>query len=459
MEDKKIDLLFQEKLKNLEATPDKKVWNRIASQLKKKKRRVLPIWWYSGGVAATLVLGFLLFPFGKDSETNKQPIIIASPESNPKKDDALKKENDPLLKKIDEKTLWVEGQKRTKKLIPKKNENKKSKNQLLIANETKKEDEVLLPKITTDTILLTDNIINKVLDTLKNKTIIAQENILENAEIKNSAISNETIVFKENSDASLNPKSETNKNSLPLVNAPNKEEKKNLKKRWSISPVVAVLSSNSFSKTSPIDASLSNSTSGNNSYSYGIQVGYKMNNKWSIQSGVHIQEVSFSNPQIAIVSASSNNTSIAFNSGNRFKLQDASVLNSDAEALPLTAITIDGNLNQKYGYVEIPIEVKYNLLEGKHLKTEIIAGFSSLFLNKNSINVSSNSFSQSGEATNLNNFNFSGNFGLDFKYTLTKNWSLNLNPMLKTQLRTFSENSNGFKPYFIGVYTGINYQF
>jgi hypothetical protein len=30
---------------------------------------------------------------------------------------------------------------------------------------------------------------------------------------------------------------------------------------------------------------------------------------------------------------------------------------------------------------------------------------------------------------------------------------------LKTQLRTFSENSNGFKPYFIGIYTGINYQF
>jgi type VI protein secretion system component VasF len=85
MEDKKIDLLFQEKLKNLEATPNKKVWNRIESQLKKKKRRVLPIWWYAGGVAATLVLGFLLFPFGKDSETNKQPIIIASPESSPKK--------------------------------------------------------------------------------------------------------------------------------------------------------------------------------------------------------------------------------------------------------------------------------------------------------------------------------------------------------------------------------------
>lgn len=78
MEDKKIDLLFQEKLKNLEATPDKKVWNRIESQLKKKKRRVLPIWWYSGGVAAMLAIGFLLFPFGKRTliQTSNQLLLL-----------------------------------------------------------------------------------------------------------------------------------------------------------------------------------------------------------------------------------------------------------------------------------------------------------------------------------------------------------------------------------------------
>ena len=135
-------------------------------------------------------------------------------------------------------------------------------------------------------------------------------------------------------------------------------------------------------------------------------LGYKVNNKWSIRSGVHIQEISFSNSQISVVSSKSNNTSIAFNSGDRFKLQDASVENLNAETLSLSAVTIDGNLDQKYGYIEIPIEIKYNLLEVKKLKTELIAGFSSLFLNKNTIRLNADSLSRSGEATNLNNVNF-----------------------------------------------------
>lgn len=56
MEDKNIDRLFQEGLKDLEVTPNDSVWNGIESKLKKKKKnRLLPIWWFSGGVAAILV--------------------------------------------------------------------------------------------------------------------------------------------------------------------------------------------------------------------------------------------------------------------------------------------------------------------------------------------------------------------------------------------------------------------
>ena len=157
MEDKKIDLLFQEKLKNLEATPNKKVWNSIASQLKKKKRRILPIWWYSGGVAAMLVLGFLLFPFLNDSDTNKQPIIIAAPETNTDSNNAIKKEIDTLVNKINEKTLLVDERKKTEKLILKKNGTKEKKPQLLIAKETtktiKKETEDFISKKAMETLL------------------------------------------------------------------------------------------------------------------------------------------------------------------------------------------------------------------------------------------------------------------------------------------------------------------
>jgi hypothetical protein len=463
MEDKKIDSLFQEKLKNLEATPHKEVWNTIESKLKNKKRRVLPMWWYSGGVAAILVLGFLLFPFFNDSNSpKKQPVIIAAPDTNTENNNLIKKESNPIFNRENEKTLLVDESKKSKKFILKKKVKKDEKLPLLVAKETnnpiKKETEGLVSKKAMEKIFLTDNKLKNETDSLKSNTIIAKENILESRETKKFIPLKEAVNIDKKSDALF--KNETSKKDiLTAVNDAEKDEKTNTIKPWSITPIVAILSSNSFSKTSPIDANLSNTTSGNNSYSYGIQVGYKVNNKWSIRSGVHIQEISFSNSQISVVSSKSNNTSIAFNSGDRFKLQDASVENLNAESLSLNAVTIDGNLDQKYGYIEIPIEIKYNLLEVKKLKTELIAGFSSLFLNKNTIRLNADSLSRSGEATNLNNINFSGNFGLDFKYGFDKNWSLNLNPMFKTQLNTFSKDSNGFKPYFIGVYSGITYQF
>ncbi len=59
-ERKNIDRLFQEKLKDFEAVPPENLWENIAEKLKekKKKRRVIPIWWKLSGVAAIFILGW-----------------------------------------------------------------------------------------------------------------------------------------------------------------------------------------------------------------------------------------------------------------------------------------------------------------------------------------------------------------------------------------------------------------
>jgi hypothetical protein len=82
-----------------------------------------------------------------------------------------------------------------------------------------------------------------------------------------------------------------------------------------------------------------------------------------------------------------------------------------------------------------------------------------LFLKENQIRLSTPSLSEEGKATNLNSINFSGNLRLDLNYTLNTNWSMHINPMFKAQLNTFSENSNDFSPFNIGVYTGVKYSF
>ena len=71
---KNIDRLFQERLKNLEATPKKKVWKEIESKITKKKRKIYPFWWFYSGIAASLIIGFSLFPFGNSIDNfNKFP--------------------------------------------------------------------------------------------------------------------------------------------------------------------------------------------------------------------------------------------------------------------------------------------------------------------------------------------------------------------------------------------------
>jgi hypothetical protein len=228
-----------------------------------------------------------------------------------------------------------------------------------------------------------------------------------------------------------------------------------------IAPVFAVLKSNSFSNTSPIDANLDNSTKGENSFSYGVQVAYKINKKWTIQSGIHLQEMSYSNNQIAVFSSSQGSSSATeFTNEGFFSFDANNTENIDFNANSLTnAISYSGNLTQNYGYIEIPFELKYNFTSRKEFKTQLVAGFSSLFLNKNSILLGTENRSEEGKASNLNMINFSGNLGFDFNYHLNKNWSLHLNPMLKVQLNTFNENANNFAPFYIGIYTGVHHKF
>jgi len=69
-EKKHIDELFKEQLQNFEATPSPDVWNNIQAKMKKEEddRKVIPIWWKLGGVAAALALllalNFVFKPFG-----------------------------------------------------------------------------------------------------------------------------------------------------------------------------------------------------------------------------------------------------------------------------------------------------------------------------------------------------------------------------------------------------------
>ncbi|MCG1034988.1 hypothetical protein [Polaribacter sargassicola] len=452
MSNKNIDKLFKDQLKDLEVTPNKKVWNNIESKLKKKKRKVIPFWWFTtAGVAALLILGLFLYPFSTNDDfiKNDSNIIITNSNTPLKKTESI----DSLIlpEKIEENIRIVDNNTKQKTDKDKKSTTKNS----------IKEEKIVSSKNAMKKILLANN------SDEKNKKVE------ENKTQKHANKKRDTLINK-NKEQQKNT-TKTNKNtSIKKIDFNNFIKQKDSvyiakssKKNWSISPVFAVLNSNSFSNSSPIDQNLSNTTQGKNSISYGLQVGYQINKKWSIQSGIFLQETNYTNKQITVSPSIARNStaSVTFNTGSSFNFTANTNEISDFEnfdefnSIMTSTSDLNGNLNQNYGYIEIPIEVKYNLVATNKFNTELVAGFSSLFLQKNKINFSTQLLLKSGEATNLNDINFSGNFGFDFNYFLNNSWSFNLNPMIKAQLNTFSKNSNGFAPYNLGLFSGIKYNF
>ncbi|TVZ56322.1 outer membrane protein with beta-barrel domain [Lutibacter sp. Hel_I_33_5] len=445
LENKNINRLFQEKLKDLEATPSTKVWNNIEANLKNKKRRVLPMWWYSGGAAAILILGLLLFPFSDNKEINdpiknNKNILVTpiKPDTNRQIINEIDKSLD--LNRESENTLITHQKKKTN---------------------TKKRKRVTATNNNNTIVDFSDNSA----DLVKEKIAMNKENFLPNNTLEKTdkQLFTEKILIAQNDKVTITKDSVNISSSkkdfiAEVKNAAIIEEKKSTKNQWLVAPVFAVLNSNSLTKASPIDKDLVN-TEGENSYSYGIQVEYKLNDKWAIQSGIHLQEMSYSNSGLIIDVSSSSKASVSFDSGNTYSLSETSsdAISSNAS---LNSLSLNGNLSQNYGYIEIPVEVKYNLTAAsKKLNTQIVAGFSSLFLNKDELILDIENSSNAGKSGKLNNLNFSGNLGVEFNYKIDKKWSLNLNPMIKAQLNTFNTDSNGFKPYFVGVYSGIKFQF
>ena len=441
MDSKNLDKLFQEKLKNLEVTPNEKVWNGIESKLQKKKRRVIPFWWFAGA-AAIFLLALFFFPFtnNENSFDNNDSKIIITETPKEVKQTILVSKKDTLKqnKKIEQNTLVADD------VITKK-PTQKIKNTFKEKKEKKK---LVSTKKAMEKIFLGDNLIKEPIE------------IEKNTEKKN------TISKAQTRDKKDNHKEKNYSKKIDFTKVIKKTDSifstSESKKRWSITPTFAVLSSNSFSKSSPLNQNLSSSTRGQNSVSYGVQVNYKLNSKWTIQSGVHIQETRFKNNNVIVgMLTNSVNSNVAFNDDNFRKVEtSAFAIDTDlANNSFASSHTLSGDLSQNYGYIEIPVEVKYNFYSTKRFNTEIVGGFSSLFLTQNEVNINSQFVSNSGLANNLNTINFSGNFGLDFNYLINNNWSLNLNPMFKAQLNTFSKQSNGFRPFNIGIYTGLKYRF
>ncbi|MFN3967342.1 hypothetical protein [Flavobacterium sp.] len=251
-----------------------------------------------------------------------------------------------------------------------------------------------------------------------------------------------------------------------------KSKQESKQNRWQLTSNVAPLFLGSFSGGSPIDSTLvNNSKTYNTRVGFGLGVNYTVNSKLKIRTGLNKLNMSYNTNDVFYYASMQTRYLDGLSpSGAGYTLQVESAVPNPSSTLLISENDLlafeqaivqknEGHINQEIGYLEMPLEMSYAIIE-KRFGLKIISGFSTLFLQDNSISiVSNNRTTVLGRANNLNPIHFSTNIGLGIKYGFMKSFEFNVEPTFKYQLNTFRSNDGNFKPYVFGIYSGISYKF
>lgn len=496
MGDKKhIDRLFQEHFKDFEATPSNAVWKNIEAELNqnKKKRRIIPIWWQYAGVAALLALLLTVGGTYFFNKENTNPIKVVDTEdtqtrsSNPSNDTKIAVENDNAIQnnlendsqndtKVASNTTEESQEPPIANTSPSTNKNEGTHQSGIASNKKANvKNSITTPnnnaiasnseeKNKSTNTAVTNNSENKNETPQDNETLQNNESLINTEKVKelisNASKDNTAVAKAENKE----------KNSLTIEEAldSNKDvvENEKNKNKWRITPNAAPVYFNSLGEGSSIDPQFnSNSKTGEVNMSYGISASYVVNDKIKVRSGINKVNLGYNTNNVIVYQ------SLGVSSSTR-DLQNVNVSTSNTadnvtiisgetlNAKPETFATTNTSINQALGYIEVPLEIQYALVNNK-LGVNVIGGFSSFFLSDNKIFSEAEGGTRTflGEANNINKVSYSANFGVGFNYQVSKKIDLNLEPMFKYQINTFNNTSGNFTPFFIGVYTGFTIKF
>tara|TARA_R110001592_G_scaffold34595_4_gene118826 strand:+ start:1217 stop:2734 length:1518 start_codon:yes stop_codon:yes gene_type:complete len=505
MQKKKLDELFQDKLSEFKPTPDNKVWRAIDASLeKKRKKRIIPIWWKLGSIAAALVISLLLFnPFTENQtpneividtleEVNKKPEIQPSSKEETFKESLTADDNHLVEKAVKESTDSYEEEMQVSAKSKNSNEVIQLADKNINTNRSKKNDIVVRTEVNSTKSIINSNIsIAENTSTIKldneaqGKATLAEEDFLDNPNYKTEKTTLENTISNKNSDISSEVAinilidenkeiAEADKKSIfEEIAEQDKKKQEMASNRWSAGPNIAPVYFNGHGKGSPVNSIFTpNSKSGNINFSYGVSVAYAVSKKLTIRSGINkvdygydTEDVAFSsslnvistNGQLASIDYAPTSETLTVSS-KKVTSENFSTANS---ALDVTAksATRDGYMSQQFGYLELPVEVNYALID-KKFGVNIIGGVSSLFLIENAVSLTAGELTtEIGKANNINDLNFSANMGIGFNYKFSPKVNFNLEPIFKYQLNTFSEVDGTFLPYSIGIYSGLSFKF
>ena len=510
-EKKNIDRLFQEKFKDFEVHPSDQVWKNIVEAKKKKEdRKIIPIWWRFAGVAAIALIlvttGIALWNNSLDLNNTTPELVQSDPngneDSNPNEsiDTNIAPDEDGNLinAKETESGLVIEnatsGEEKDKLIkeenslfgvhdtqgaianqdIPtnsKETNTKENKNQPYIDNTTT----INTNQSTTGDVI---TIKEKQENTPQKRSDLIDPNITIDKSVDDTAIAvtEDTTNTSQNEETENKSVEEENKKSLvdeaariaEATTEDDVQEKDAIVRRWDVGAVAAPVYYGDFGGSGIDPQFKDNAKTSDVNLSYGVQVSYAVTPKFKVRTGVSNVDLNYNTQDISFAPSNSARTlrGIDFSqNASFFDITDrvnpsSTVAGQNEDSFGQGGNTFsDGEIQQNVGYIEIPLEAIY-VLSDKRLGVELIGGVSTLLLNNNEVFLASNGLRTNlGTSNALNDVSFTTNVGLGLNYKVTEKVKINIEPSLKYQLNAYSNSVGEFKPYYVGLYTGVNYRF
>ncbi|HZL76231.1 MAG TPA: outer membrane beta-barrel protein [Bacteroidales bacterium] len=218
------------------------------------------------------------------------------------------------------------------------------------------------------------------------------------------------------------------------------------------------------------------------SYTGGVAFAYKINKRLSVQSGLYYSSLgnelsgisSFSGFETYDKTKGDHNFEVLTTNGTVFTSNsDVFLIDKISAARISTRYTsdvfdptkanlkyLDNSLTQNFSYLELPLFLKYKLVD-KTLGFDLIGGLSSNFLVNNAVYSSLNGGKyQVGKTEGVNTLTFSSSLGMGMEYSFGKNLSLNFEPTFRYYINPFT-GAEGMRvhPYSFGIFSGLSYKF
>ena len=477
---KNIDRLFQERFKNFEAPAPGDAWNNIEARLDKKDPpAVLPLWWKVAGVAAVLAVLFSVVLWNGDETIPSSQMVIESPKDLEGDSVATPlKNNSGIAVGQDTEDSIVEGT--AKEDLAPKNEIKNANPVVTNPTSTKNKEprgsgkkSAVFEDIPQNDYAATEPAVSA--NNKANPNVPSPTETEKNKQLGNNATvaaNTENAVVEARDNAKDTDISDTSQPSLEDIAAAQEEtslEKAVFAKTWSAATMVAPVYANTIGGSSINNQVSDNAKNSEVHLSYGMAVAYEFAPRWSVRTGAHQVNMNYNTQNISYgldattLSVAGAAPSVAYNPDavNNSASNPGALSDSFAQEL-VSATTIPGfkgELSQQLGYLEVPLEVKYRLVDRK-VGVSILGGMIALFLTDNMVSVSNDGRKLNlGEDSNFQDFNQSANFGLGIDYRFTEKLGITLEPTFKYQLNALRNDTADFRPYTIGVYTGLMYRF